>query len=333
NQGDADGDLISDALDQCPNTPAGELVDQYGCSASQKDSDGDGVSNAQDQCPVTEAGLPVDAQGCAENQLDEDGDGVNDVLDQCPATLPGAIVDAQGCADSQKDSDNDGVTDDLDQCPESNSWYPSDEHGCGEDQRDDDNDGVGNSRDRCLATPAGAIVNNYGCGSRESDIDSAGVLDLDDVCPDSRPYQTIDSNGCGHHQITGEAMLKTNLQQVFENFDDGYYQAGAPRHFERDAETGIVYDRTLGGAWADVPLGTSGNLDAVSQACRSLEVGGLKGWSLPSQWELASLMDYSGVGYPNGDGLLPEVFVNRHTGNLFFNNSSNLSLDFTSGLL
>src|SRR5690606_36868286 len=54
---------------------------------------------------------------------------------------------------------------------------------------------------------------------------------------------------------------------------------------------------------------------------------------LPSQWELASLMDYSGVGYPDGDGLLPEVFVNRHTGNLFFNNSSNLSLDFTSGLL
>ncbi len=34
---DSDGDGVPDTLDQCPNTPAGEPVDQYGCSASQLD--------------------------------------------------------------------------------------------------------------------------------------------------------------------------------------------------------------------------------------------------------------------------------------------------------
>ncbi|MBQ0752639.1 MAG: thrombospondin type 3 repeat-containing protein [Gammaproteobacteria bacterium] len=333
NQSDLDGDLINDALDQCPNTPAGEVVDQYGCSSSQKDTDQDGVSNAQDQCPVTEAGLSVDAQGCADNQRDADIDGVNDALDQCPATLVGMAVDAQGCADVQKDTDNDGVTDDLDQCPSSSSSYPSDADGCGQNQRDDDNDGVLNSSDSCPTTPAGSGVDRWGCANSERDSDADGVLEEHDICPLSRRYQSVDSDGCGHDQRTGEFLQQTNIQVVFEDFDDGYYQAGAPRHYERDAVTGIVYDRTIGGAWADVPLGTSGNLRASEDACAALELGGISNWDLPEEWELARLMDFSNVGTSANNGLLPQIFINRQTGNLFFDNGSEKSLDFSDGLL
>lgn len=72
---DADGDGVSDALDQCPGTPAGESVDANGCSASQLDGDGDGVSDALDLCPNTPAGEPVDASGCPLGPVDGDGDG------------------------------------------------------------------------------------------------------------------------------------------------------------------------------------------------------------------------------------------------------------------
>jgi len=65
---DADGDGVNDALDLCPNTPAGEAVDGEGCSASQLDSDGDGVNDALDQCPGTAAGTAVNSIGCVTSQ-------------------------------------------------------------------------------------------------------------------------------------------------------------------------------------------------------------------------------------------------------------------------
>jgi hypothetical protein len=65
---DSDGDGVSDALDLCPDTPAGETVDADGCSASQLDSDGDGVNDALDLCPDTPAGEAVDADGCSASQ-------------------------------------------------------------------------------------------------------------------------------------------------------------------------------------------------------------------------------------------------------------------------
>jgi hypothetical protein len=95
---DSDGDGVSDALDLCPNTPAGAAVNPSGCATSQLDSDGDGVSDALDLCPNTPAGAAVNPSGCATSQLDSDGDGVSDALDQCPGTPAGTAVDATGCA-------------------------------------------------------------------------------------------------------------------------------------------------------------------------------------------------------------------------------------------
>jgi bacillopeptidase F len=111
---DGDGDGVSDALDLCPNTPAGETVDADGCSAGQLDADADGVIDALDQCPNTPAGEPVGADGCSASQLDSDGDGVSDALDGCPGTLVGTAVDAVGCPVGPVDADGDGFAADQD---------------------------------------------------------------------------------------------------------------------------------------------------------------------------------------------------------------------------
>lgn len=110
NKPDADGDGVTDDLDQCPYTPAGVKVDSNGCPF---DADGDGVVDNKDKCPNTPSGTAVDSTGCP---LDSDGDGVNDDKDQCPDTPTGVKVDATGCP-LVTDSDGDGVPDKKDQCP------------------------------------------------------------------------------------------------------------------------------------------------------------------------------------------------------------------------
>jgi hypothetical protein len=44
--------------------PAGERVNSRGCSCSQRDDDGDGVNNCDDECPDTPAGSVVNDVGC-----------------------------------------------------------------------------------------------------------------------------------------------------------------------------------------------------------------------------------------------------------------------------
>jgi OmpA-OmpF porin, OOP family len=61
--GDRDGDGVPDHADQCPDSPAGVWVDQYGCAIAD-DADGDGVPNSRDICPDTGPGEPVDKHGC-----------------------------------------------------------------------------------------------------------------------------------------------------------------------------------------------------------------------------------------------------------------------------
>ena len=63
-------------------------------AAVPSDRDGDGVSDALDNCPETPAGVSVDRNGCP---LDGDRDGVADYLDNCPGTPAGVAVDRNGC--------------------------------------------------------------------------------------------------------------------------------------------------------------------------------------------------------------------------------------------
>ena len=61
---DSDGDGVTDDVDVCPGTPEGQVVDENGCSNSQKDTDGDGVTDDVDVCPGTPEGQVVDENGC-----------------------------------------------------------------------------------------------------------------------------------------------------------------------------------------------------------------------------------------------------------------------------
>lgn len=104
---DSDGDGVTDDVDACPDTPAGEAVDANGCAQSQLDDDGDGVTNDIDACPGTPAGETVDANGCSASQLDDDGDGVTNDIDaypqsdmkatvcigDCDSTVPNRVLD------------------------------------------------------------------------------------------------------------------------------------------------------------------------------------------------------------------------------------------------
>jgi len=60
---DSDGDGIYDALDKCPDTPAGSTVGVDGCPISM-DDDHDGIVNSEDLCPNTPAGEKVGSHGC-----------------------------------------------------------------------------------------------------------------------------------------------------------------------------------------------------------------------------------------------------------------------------
>jgi hypothetical protein len=102
--GDADGDGVLDAADDCPGTAAGATVDANGCSSAQLDDDSDGVFNDKDRCANTPAGATVDAVGCTPEQavLDDDNDGVLNASDACPNTAAGDTVDANGCSAAQR---------------------------------------------------------------------------------------------------------------------------------------------------------------------------------------------------------------------------------------
>lgn len=118
---DSDGDGIPDISDACPDTPAGVLVDQFGCPV---DTDRDGVPDYLDLCPNTPVNIPVDENGCPS---DADGDGVPDYKDLCPDTPAGVPVDERGCP---FDSDGDGVPDYRDLCPGTPIGVEVDKWGC-----------------------------------------------------------------------------------------------------------------------------------------------------------------------------------------------------------
>jgi outer membrane protein OmpA-like peptidoglycan-associated protein len=168
---DADRDGVSDALDQCPATPMGEMVDARGC-VPPKDSDGDGVMDPQDRCADTAAGTRVDASGCAV-PVDTDRDGVMDNVDACADTPASVRVDARGCP---VDSDGDGVVNTADACPETPAGTKVDGRGCALPQ-DSDGDLVMDNVDECPETAANLRVDSRGCAIVFPEGEKSLVLD------------------------------------------------------------------------------------------------------------------------------------------------------------
>ncbi|MCJ8271520.1 MAG: hypothetical protein MJK04_19240, partial [Psychrosphaera sp.] len=66
---DSDGDTVDDMFEAagCENTPAGEAIDEFGCSASQYDDDNDNIDNSLDICVETASGATVNASGCSDD--------------------------------------------------------------------------------------------------------------------------------------------------------------------------------------------------------------------------------------------------------------------------
>ncbi|MGD8451476.1 MAG: thrombospondin type 3 repeat-containing protein [Phycisphaerae bacterium] len=161
--GDADGDLVPQDCDNCPDVSNND----------QEDDDEDGVGNPCDNCP----------DDANPSQLDTDGDGVGDACDPCPTIVPGdANMDGRADCDDINafvmlilgggsstwelcvadfdgdgvlsnwdmpgfiallggDTDSDGMPDDCDNCP--NDRNP--------DQENQDGDLLGDACDPCPA--------------------------------------------------------------------------------------------------------------------------------------------------------------------------------------
>ena len=73
---DTDEDGVTNDIDQCPDTPNGEQVNETGCSSAQLDTDGDGVEDSVDQDNSTRSGVPVDDNGVMLNPIYLDDNGV-----------------------------------------------------------------------------------------------------------------------------------------------------------------------------------------------------------------------------------------------------------------
>ncbi len=114
---DADGDGISDKLDQCPNEP--EDLDMYNDSdgCPELDNDGDGVPDTADKCPLDAEDKDnfEEDDGCPDR--DNDFDGINDGADKCPLAPEDrdGFEDTDGCP--EPDNDKDGLVDAADKCP------------------------------------------------------------------------------------------------------------------------------------------------------------------------------------------------------------------------
>jgi OOP family OmpA-OmpF porin len=90
---DSDSDGILDKDDKCPNTQAGEKIDEFGCMI-KLDADKDGIPDEDDRCPNTSVGAAVNDNGC---ELDSDEDGIVDSKDKCADTSKDFVVDGYGC--------------------------------------------------------------------------------------------------------------------------------------------------------------------------------------------------------------------------------------------
>ncbi|OAV43162.1 hypothetical protein A3850_001025 [Lewinella sp. 4G2] len=200
---DTDGDGVPDAMDSCPTSAAGAVVNAAGCT----DEDGDGYfpdldpslaafdPDDQEACipePSELLCVPVDADGdgyfanypmddplfdpddtmvCIPDNTvalcDTDGDGVADGNDLCSGTMAGLMVNADGCPDEDADGffplDDDTAAD----------YDPDDAMPCIPDDTvaacDTDGDGVPDGEDLCPTSVAGATVNVNGCTDFDGD--------------------------------------------------------------------------------------------------------------------------------------------------------------------
>jgi hypothetical protein len=106
-EADADGDGITDDLDNCPDVANPTQADSDGDGtgdACDADDDNDGVDDGADNCPLDPNPDQADSDGDGAGDAcdaDLDNDGVQDSADLCVPTAPGQVVNSDGCAIAQ----------------------------------------------------------------------------------------------------------------------------------------------------------------------------------------------------------------------------------------
>ena len=261
---DSDFDGVANELDACPASPAGAVVDQYGCAASQRDTDGDGVNDDMD-----------DFVNDPSQWSDQDGDGYGD-------NPNGNSSDAFPSDGTQwSDQDGDGYGDNAngtfpDAFPtDSTQWSDQDGDGYGDNPNgnnadlwtndssqwaDSDGDGYG---DNPSGTNGDAFPNE---GTQWSDVDGDGYGDNPNgTNPDAfptDPTQWADTDGDGYgdnrNGNNGDRFPTDGTQWADQDMDGyGDNQAGNdPDAFPTDNTQwsdadGDGYGDNQGGANAD----------------------------------------------------------------------------------
>ncbi len=186
--GDADGDGVPDAIDNCP----------FKQNPEQVDADSDNVGDDCDNCApaICDALAQYPGVTCTNpSQLDSDGDGVGDTCDLCP--------EVGNSSNIQSDDDGDGVGNDCDTCAKPNGYASCLVAGaactknagfCVVDQGtgpfafgrcsrvdDDDNDGTPTACDTCSFSNASTLNSNELAEERER-LSNPSLESLADDC-------------------------------------------------------------------------------------------------------------------------------------------------------
>jgi hypothetical protein len=177
------------------------------------DADGDSIPEALDNCPATRcAGRPEGPASCANaDQRDADGDGVGEVCDNCPKSVCDALPGKPGisCANSlQANSDGDAFGDRCDLCPETRGSILLTSF-----QKDDDGDGVGDECDLCAASdPYPSCTAATGCVDGVCRVDPSGATAFCSRPPDADNDEVGDAcDTCG-----GQVDLRQNSNPLAE---------------------------------------------------------------------------------------------------------------------
>ena len=264
---DSDGDGVPDLDDNCPATPSGEVVDENGCSLSQKDFElivtieGEGtVSKELIYEPSIYKGTSqvkltaVPTEGW--EFIEWSGDLVGT---ENPFTIEIDGAKSVTAIFAKKDSDGDGVPDLDDNCPTTQNTDQSDldNDGIGDVcDTDLDNDGVLNEIDQCPNTTPGATVNVNGCEVVSLPANAFTIQSTAITCSGNSDGSITVTLASGLPEGTYNAVLSENGQQLaastftegivsFENLNGGNYQlcftSGSLAGFERCAEV-VIYE-------------------------------------------------------------------------------------------